>query len=78
MMWTSRVFGLVLMLAGFGLLILLSYAVATRGSYWPNVLIGLGMPVVLLSALAGAIAAGLGVWLTGYGRQIPRGTPSRR
>ena len=77
-MRTFRACGLALTFAGVGLLAFLSYAVSTRTSFGPNVLIGLGMPVVLLSALAGAIAAGLGIWLLGYGRQVHRETPSRR
>ena len=77
-MRTFRACGLTLTFAGVGLLAFLIYAVSTRTSFGPNVLIGLGMPVVLLSALAGAIATGLGIWLIGLGRGSHRGTLARR
>jgi hypothetical protein len=68
-MWMPRLGGFILTLAGLAVLMFLSYALYTRANAGLNILVGLGMPVVLLGTLFGATALGLGIWLSGFGRR---------
>ena len=65
-MWALRLFGLTLSIAALGWLIFLSYALYTRTNFGLIVLVEIGMPAALFSALASTVAAGGGLWLAGF------------
>ena len=71
-MWALRLFGLALSAAALGWLVILGYALYTRGDFGLVMLVELGMPAALFGALACSVSVGLGLWLAGFSRLIRR------
>jgi hypothetical protein len=65
-----RLVGIVLAVAGVAGLLFITYALYARIGL--TVLVQLGMPGVLIGALAGAAMVGLGAWFAGFSHPLHR------